>query len=202
MNFGGNTNKPDNRGALDGQFLIAMPGMMDERFNRVVIYICAHSAEGAMGLIINRMQQIQFPELLVQLGIIEEKEVIRLPESARQFMVRSGGPVDQSRGFVVHSDDYTVESSMPVDDRILLTATVDILRAISDGNGPRQAFMALGYSGWGPGQLEEEIAQNGWLTCPADLELLFDREIDQTYDRVLRRLGIDPTHLSSDAGHA
>jgi putative transcriptional regulator len=189
-------------GTLDGQFLVAMPGMMDERFNRAVIYICAHGAEGAMGLMINRSRQIRFPELLVQLGIIRESEVIRLPENAQRLTVRSGGPVDPSRGFVVHSDDYVAETSMPVDEHILLTATIDILRAISEGGGPRQAFMALGYSGWGPGQLEAEIADNGWLTARADPEILFDRDLDRLYERVLARLGIDPAHLSSEAGHA
>lgn len=190
------------QGALDGHFLVAMPAMMDERFSRAVIYICAHSGEGAMGLIINRARQIRFPDLLVQLGIITEDELIRLPQSAQSLMVRSGGPVDQSRGFVVHSDDYVVESSMPVDNHILLTATVDILKAISEGSGPSRAFMALGYSGWGPGQLEAEIAENGWLTTASDPDILFDRNLDRVYDRVLAGLGINPAHLSSQAGHA
>lgn len=192
----------DRRGSLDGQFLIAMPGMLDERFTRAVIYLCAHSDEGAMGLIINRVQQIRFPELLVQLGIIEEQEESGLSESVRSILVRDGGPVDQGRGFVVHSDDYVTESSMPVDEKVVLTATVDILRAISDGKGPAKAFMALGYSGWGPGQLEAEIADNGWLTCWADDELLFDTDIDNKYDRVLSLLGIDPIHLSVESGRA
>lgn len=187
---------------LDGQFLIAMPGMSDERFFRSVIYVCAHSEEGAMGLIINRLQEIRFPELLVQLEIIDAKDEIRLPERAQTLLVRSGGPVDRGRGFVVHSDDYVSESSMPVDESIVLTATIDILRAISDGSGPDKAFMALGYSGWGPGQLEAEIAGNGWLTCDADRDLLFDADIDSKYDRVLSTLGIDPLHLSSTAGRA
>ena len=155
------------RGFLDDQFLIAMPGMKDDRFARSVIYVCAHSDEGAMGLIINQAQQMLFPDLLVQLGIMNEQEAIRLPPKARDFVVRNGGPVDRSRGFVLHSGDYTVESSLPVSNDICLTATVDILRAISSGRGPRQALMALGYSGWGAGQLENEIAENGWLTCPA-----------------------------------
>ena len=189
-------------GFLDDQFLIAMPGMRDDRFARSVIYVCAHSEEGAMGIIINQAQQLRFPDLLVQLGIVDEKQAIRLPAPARDLLVRNGGPVDRSRGFVLHSDDYVVESSLPVSEDICLTATVDILRAISAGSGPRQALMALGYSGWGAGQLEQEIVENGWLTCPADPDLLFDGDIDRKYDRVLASLGIDLAHLSLAAGHA
>ncbi|MBA3448008.1 MAG: YqgE/AlgH family protein [Pseudaminobacter sp.] len=190
------------RGFLDDQFLIAMPGMQDDRFARAVIYVCAHSDEGAMGLIINQTQQMLFPDLLVQLGIMDEQEAIRLPPPARDFVVRNGGPVDRSRGFVLHTGDYKVESSLPVSGDICLTATVDILRAISTGRGPRHALMALGYSGWGAGQLEQEIAQNGWLTCPARSELLFDADMDRKYDRILASIGVDLAHLSVTAGHA
>ena len=190
------------RGFLDHQFLIAMPGMKDDRFARAVIYVCAHSDEGAMGLIINQVQQMQLPDLLVQLGIMDEQEAIRLPRKTRDFVVRNGGPVDRSRGFVLHSGDYTVESSLPESEDICLTATVDILRAISAGRGPRHALMALGYSGWGAGQLETEIAENGWLTCPATPDLLFDADIDRKYDRILASIGIDLAHLSHTAGHA
>ena len=189
-------------GYLEDQFLIAMPGMKDDRFARCVIYVCAHSDEGAMGLIINQTQQMLFPDLLVQLGILNEQEAIRLPAKTRDFVVRNGGPVDRSRGFVLHSGDYTVESSLPVSEHICLTATVDILRAISAGRGPRLALMALGYSGWGAGQLESEIAENGWLTCPASSDLLFDADIERKYDRILAAIGIDIAHLSSIAGHA
>lgn len=189
-------------GFLEDQFLIAMPGMKDDRFARSVIYVCAHSDEGAMGLIINQTQQMLFPDLLVQLGILNEQEAIRLPAETRDFVVRNGGPVDRSRGFVLHSGDYTVESSLPVSDDICLTATVDILRAISAGRGPRLALMALGYSGWGAGQLESEIAENGWLTCPASADLLFDADIERKYDRILAAIGIDIAHLSNSAGHA
>lgn len=190
------------RGFLDDQFLLAMPGMKDDRFARSVIYVCAHSDEGAMGLIINQTQQMLFPDLLVQLGIMDEQEAIRLPPPARDFVVRNGGPVDRSRGFVLHTGDYKVESSLPVSGDICLTATVDILRAISTGRGPRHALMALGYSGWGAGQLENEIAQNGWLTCPARSELLFDADMDRKYDRILASIGVDLAHLSVTAGHA
>jgi putative transcriptional regulator len=190
------------RGFLDDQFLIAMPGMKDDRFARSVIYVCAHSDEGAMGLIINQSQPLRFPDLLVQLGIMNEQEAIRLPPPTRDFVVRNGGPVDRSRGFVLHSDDYMVESSLPVSEETCLTATIDILRAISSGRGPRKALMALGYAGWGAGQLEHEIAENGWLTCPASTDLLFDSDIDRKYDRILASIGIDLVRLSHTAGHA
>jgi putative transcriptional regulator len=190
------------RGFLDDQFLIAMPGMKDDRFARSVIYVCAHSEEGAMGLIINQQQPMAFPDLLVQIGILKEQEAIRLPPATRDFIIRNGGPVDRSRGFVLHSDDYQVDSSLPVSEEICLTATVDILRAISSGRGPRRALMALGYAGWGAGQLESEIAENGWLTCPASADLLFDTDLDRKYDRVMRMIGIDPVRLSSVSGHA
>ena len=190
------------RGFLDGYFLIAMPGMKDDRFARTVVYLCAHSEEGAMGLIINQIQQMLFPDLLVQLGILDEKEAIRLPDSAREFVVRNGGPVDRSRGFVLHSGDYRVESSLPVSSDICLTATIDILRAISKGRGPQKALMALGYASWGAGQLEREIQENGWLTCPALPDLLFDADMDRKYDRVVASIGVDLTRLSTVAGHA
>lgn len=187
---------------LDGHFLLAMPGMADDRFARSVIYVCAHSEEGAMGLIINQPQQLSFPDLLVQLGMLEEEEAIRLPAATREIVIRHGGPMDRSRGFVLHSGDYMVESSMAVTEEVCLTATVDILRALSNGTGPSRALMALGYSGWGAGQLESEIVQNGWLTCPASADILFGADIDHAYDHVLASLGIDPVFLSSDAGHA
>ncbi|MDN2582744.1 YqgE/AlgH family protein [Aquibium sp. ELW1220] len=189
-------------GFLDDQFLIAMPGMQDENFARAVIYVCAHSEEGAMGIVINRVQPLRFPDLLVQLGVVDEKQAIRLPQPARDLLVRNGGPVDRSRGFVLHSDDFIVDSSLPVSEDICLTATIDILRAISKGSGPRHALMALGYAGWGAGQLEREIVDNGWLTCKASQDMLFDGDIDRKYERLLASLGIHMAHLSQSAGHA
>ncbi|MCB1383319.1 MAG: YqgE/AlgH family protein [Notoacmeibacter sp.] len=187
---------------LDGQFLIAMPGMEDSRFERSVIYMCAHSQEGAMGIMLNRKQDLVFPDLLVQLGLIEAEETIRLPERARAMSVRNGGPVERSRGFVLHSGDYNADSSLHVAPGISLTATVDVLRAISRGAGPQQAVMALGYAGWAPGQLEAEISANGWLTSDASADLIFEEDVDQIYLRALTRLGIDPAMLSGEAGHA
>lgn len=189
---------------LDGQMLIAMPTMADLRFSRAVIYLCAHSADGAMGIIINqRAPNIDFGELLEQLNITGDGEAIHLPQSKTDIAVHVGGPVESARGFVLHSSDYYAEdSTLPIDERVSLTATVDILRAIAGGVGPDKALLALGYAGWGPGQLEDEFQSNGWLHCPADPEILFDRNIDEKYLRALKKIGIDPSHLVNDAGHA
>jgi putative transcriptional regulator len=189
-------------GYLDGQLLIAMPVMTDKRFARSVIYMCAHSADGAMGLIINqRAPHISFPELLRQLSIAPGGAEEQLDEI--DLNVHVGGPVETGRGFVLHSADYYVaDSTLPIDEGVSLTATIDILKAIAGGKGPDRAILALGYAGWRPGQLENEIAANGWLHCPADLDLLFDRDLEQKYDRAMSKIGIDPSHLVSDAGHA
>jgi putative transcriptional regulator len=185
---------------LEGQLLVAMPVMTDRRFARSVIYICAHSAEGAMGLIINqRAPHIRFPELLRRLSIAPDAA----EGEAFDLDVHVGGPVDTERGFVLHSADYyAADSTLPIDDSVSLTATVDILRAIAKGEGPDRAMLALGYSGWRAGQLETEIGANGWLHCPADPDLLFDRDLEQKYGRALSKIGIDPSHLVADAGHA
>jgi putative transcriptional regulator len=189
---------------LDGQMLIAMPGMADERFARTVIYLCAHSAEGAMGIVVNRpASDLSMPDLLVQLDIIPETDVIRLPQRVGEMHVLMGGPVETSRGFVLHSPDFFIDqSTLPIDEEVCLTATIDILRAIAQGEGPRHAVLALGYAGWGAGQLESEIQANGWLNCPADPEIVFHTAIEAKYDRCLRKIGIDPAMLSGDAGHA
>ena len=155
------------RGCLDGQFLLAMPGLDDSNFSRTVIYVCAHTSEGAIGFILNRSKSISFGELMVQLELVKSEDLIELPESAHEVSVQCGGPVDPGRGFVLHSDDYHSESTLPISDDICLTATVDVLRAITRDKGPRRAAMMLGYSGWGAGQLENEVSANGWLTCPA-----------------------------------
>ncbi|NKN39407.1 YqgE/AlgH family protein [Agrobacterium sp. a22-2] len=190
------------RGFLDGQFLIAMPGMADSNFHRTVIYVCAHSPAGAMGFIINRSQPVSFADVLQHLKLIDRQDAIMLPERARDFPIQCGGPVESGRGFVLHSDDYLSDSSIPVSDDISLTATLDIVRAISAGRGPRRATMMLGYAGWGAGQLEAEIAGNGWLNCPASEDLIFDRGLDSKYERALARMGVSPAMLSMDAGHA
>ena len=192
------------RGFLDGQMLIAMPAMTDDRFARAVIYVCAHSSEGAMGIVVNQpAQNVKFPDLLVQLEVIPASERIQLPTMAADVKVLKGGPVETGRGFVLHSSDFFIENStLPIDEGICLTATLDILKAIARGNGPHEAVLALGYAGWAPGQLEQEIQQNGWLHCTADQDLIFGSDVEHKYERALRKLGIDLAMLSSEAGHA
>ena len=192
------------RGYLDGQMLIAMPAMSDERFSRAVIYVCAHSTEGAMGIIVNQpAPNIKFPDLLVQLEVIPAAERIQLPNRAEDVKVLKGGPVDTQRGFVLHSSDFFIENStLPIDEGICLTATLDILKAIARGDGPASALLALGYAGWAAGQLENEIQENGWLHCSADSELIFGTDNDGKYEKALKKLGIDLGMLSSEAGHA
>ena len=192
------------RGFLDGQMLIAMPSMRDERFARTLIYMCAHSSEGAMGIVVNQpAPDINFPDLLVKLDVIPAAERIQLTHRAGTIKVLKGGPVETQRGFVLHSADFFIENStLPIDDGICLTATLDILKAIARGDGPANAVLALGYAGWAPGQLESEIHQNGWLHCTADAELVFGKDIEAKYDKALKKLGIDLGMLSSEAGHA
>jgi putative transcriptional regulator len=192
------------RGYLDGQMLIAMPAMLDDRFARSLIYICAHSAEGAMGIIVNHpAPNINFSDLLVKLDVIPAADVIQLPSRAEIVKVMRGGPVETERGFVLHSADFFIENStLPIDDGICLTATLDILKAIARGDGPVSAILALGYAGWAPGQLENEIQGNGWLHCPPDLDLIFGTDIGNKYDKALKKIGIDLGMLSSEAGHA
>jgi putative transcriptional regulator len=184
------------QGYLAGQLLVAMPQMQDPRFARTVVYLCAHSAEGAMGLVVNRLLDgITFPELLDQLGI----EATPVCDRIR---VHLGGPVESGRGFVLHSADYLHETSMLVEDGVALSATVDVLKAIAGGGGPRDSLLALGYAGWSAGQLDAEIRENAWLSVPADPSLLFGRDLDHKWEQALHKLGIDFAALSADAGHA
>ncbi|CAA2099800.1 hypothetical protein MBUL_00336 [Methylobacterium bullatum] len=189
---------------LDGQFLVAMPGLTDERFARSVIYLCAHSADGAMGIILNKpANDLNMPDLLIQLDIASEDDAIRLRERVGHIPVLMGGPVDAKRGFVLHTDDFHIDqSTLIIDDGICLTATVEILRAIANGAGPASAVLALGYAGWQAGQLENEILANGWLNCPADPAMIFNAALDTKYERILRSNGIDPAMLSFSAGRA
>jgi putative transcriptional regulator len=192
------------RGYLDGQMLIASPSMEDERFARSLIYICAHSSEGAMGIVVNQpATNISFADLLVKLDVVPESDLIELPKGAGSVTVLKGGPVETERGFVLHSADFFIENStLPIDEGICLTATLDILKAIARGNGPASAILALGYAGWAPGQLEKEINHNGWLHCPADLDLIFGNDVSAKYARAMQKLGIRPGMLSSEVGHA
>jgi len=188
---------------LDGQCLIAMPGMSDPRFEKSVIFMCAHSAQGAMGLVVNHpMTNVSFELLLSQLNIdAGEEKVEAAPGSDIQICI--GGPVESGRGFVLHSADYhSDDNTLSVDEDTSLTATIEILRAIAGGGGPERALLALGYSGWSAGQLEQEINRNGWLTCPADSELLFETPAEDKYAQALAKLGVDEAFLSSEAGRA
>jgi putative transcriptional regulator len=182
--------------SLAGQLLIAMPHMKDPRFERSVILMCAHNEEGAMGLVINKLiDQITLPELLKQLGIDG-------PAIGGSEHVHFGGPVEGSRGFVLHSPDYVETGTLVVCKRFGLTATIDILRAIGQGHGPTRSLLALGYSGWGPGQLDAEIQANGWLTVAPDEEIVFGEAFADKWQRALSKLGAHPLTLSGEAGHA
>ena len=179
-----------------GHLLVAMPQMEDPRFERSVIYLCAHNAEGAMGLVVNRLfDAITFPDLLEQLNI-------ETGPKTEQIRVHFGGPVESGRGFVLHSDDYVRDGTLKVRSGFALTATVDILKAIAVGEGPRRSLLALGYSGWGPGQLESEIAANGWLVVPADPTIVFDPELEDKWQRALAATGVSIASLSGFAGRA
>jgi putative transcriptional regulator len=183
-------------GYLTGQLLVAMPQMRDPRFARSVIYMCAHSPDGAMGLVVNRrVGTITFEDLLQQLNIGPNHR-------ADEIRVHFGGPVEQGRGFVLHSSDYLQSGSLRVDDQMALTATLDILKEMASGGGPRRSLLALGYAGWGPGQLDSEIQANGWLHVDSDERLVFDDDLTNKWERAIGKLGIDISLLSSEAGHA
>ncbi len=198
------TNEPESTAAesagaefLDGRILIAMPGMQDPRFHRSLVYLCAHSADGAMGLIVNkRADDLKLKDLFGKLGIPIGSGIARKP-------VHYGGPVEMGRGFVLHSSDYhSDEATMQVDDATSMTATLDILHAMATDRGPDRAIIALGYAGWAPGQLEAELQANGWLACPADEGLLFGTDEDSKWDKALAKIGVHPAMLSSTGGRA
>ena len=183
-------------GYLTGQMLIAMPQMQDPRFARTVVYICAHTAEGAMGLVVNRQfNGLSFPDLLEQLNI-------KPTPICDQIRVHFGGPVEPGRGFVLHSTDYVQETTLLVDELVGLTATVDVLKAIAESHGPRSSLLALGYAGWDRGQLDAEIRENAWLNVSADEDLLFGSAIENKWERAIAKIGVDFSMLSGEAGHA
>ena len=183
-------------GYLTGQLLVAMPQMLDPRFAQTVIYMCAHTEDGAMGLVVNKLlENINFPDLLEQLNLQPK-------EPGRDIRVHFGGPVETGRGFVLHTSDYVQDATMVIDENIALTATTDILRDIADGDGPRSSLLALGYAGWGPGQLDQEIQANGWLSVAADDTLVFGTDPESLWQSALAKMGIDISMLSGDAGHA
>ena len=181
--------------SLTGRFLIAMPQMGDPNFARTVVFLCAHSDEGAMGLVVNReAESIEFDDLLEQLGIDDPQ--------IDTITVHEGGPVDTGRGFVLHSRDYFQNGSVEVTDTVAMTATVDILRSIAEGGGPRRRLLALGYAGWSAGQLEGEIQANGWLIADVNEDILFGLELEEKWAQALASLGVDPGALSGTAGRA
>ncbi len=183
---------------LTGKLLIAMPGMGDPRFGHSVVFLCSHTDDGAMGLIINK------PAGGMTLsGLLDQLNIVADPPERGQMPVHFGGPVEGARGFVLHSAEYDSQlHSMEIDDRFSMTATLDILEDIATGQGPERAQMMLGYAGWGPKQLEQEIAMNGWLTAEADPDLVFASDDDGKWSGALRSLGVDPLSLSASAGHA
>lgn len=182
---------------LGGQILIAMPGMGDPRFEKSVVLICAHSPEGAMGLIVNK----PVPDLDFT-GLLDQLDIPRAPEG-RDIRVHFGGPVERGRGFVLHSSDWGAgRATMPVAGGFGMTATLDILQALAQGSGPREALLALGYAGWGPGQLEAEILRNDWLTADAPPELIFAADDGGKWAGALKQIGVDPLTLSAAAGRA
>ncbi len=184
-------------GGLAGKLLIAMPSMGDDRFARTVIYVCAHSTDGAIGLVVNRRaERVSQKDLFSQLSIATD-------DSDAQNWVHFGGPVETGRGFVLHSGEYHVdEATLEVDDTFSMTATLDILKDIARGKGPQRSLIALGYSGWAGGQLEGELRANGWLTCDADADIIFGRDDDAKWAAALAKLGVDPTMLAASGGSA
>jgi putative transcriptional regulator len=184
------------QGFMTGQLLVAMPQMGDPRFNHSVIYVCVHNEEGAMGLIVNRLvRTLTFPDMLLQLGI-EPRQQLPL------IQVHSGGPVETGRGFVLHSTDYHDDGTMQINDHIGLTATIDILRNLAQGEGPQHHLLALGYAGWNAGQLDLELQNNTWLTVPPDEKLLFSNNLEQKWHKSFAKIGVDPKLLSGQIGHA
>jgi putative transcriptional regulator len=187
---------------LTGKLLIAMPSLLESTFAQSVIFLCAHSSEGAMGLIINKpMPGMNFMEMADRLDL--SKTPARIAEKLMQMPVLMGGPVEQQRGFVLHSTDYPGgDGSLKVSDDFALTATTDVLNDMARGRGPKRCLLALGYAGWSPGQLENEILHNGWLHADAVPELVFSEIHDAKLNTALKLLGIDPRMLSASAGHA
>lgn len=189
---------------LRGQFLVAMPDMNDERFEETVIYLVAHSDDGAMGLVVNKpMQDMHISDIIDEIDLGDDADAIRVSPKKLDEDVLRGGPVDTSRGFVLHSDDYFRDgNSYPVEDGICLTATLDVLRAIAKGNGPAKSLLALGYCGWSAGQLENELRNNGWLTVDANEDVLFSVPLSKRYDAALASLGLTRATLSAQSGSA
>ena len=181
---------------LTGQLLISMPSLQDERFFKTVIYLCAHSKDGAMGIIINKKIDYDlYPDLLEQLGIDK-------PLDNKKLFIRYGGPVESGRGFILHSDEIIQKESLAIDSGIALTSTAEFFENLSKGKGPKNSILALGYAGWGAGQIEKEILANSWMTLSTDSSFLFDEEVNNKWLQAYNLLGIDPNKLSNHSGTA
>ena len=181
---------------LTGKIIVSMPSLKDDRFFKTVIYICAHSSEGSMGIILNKKIDYDlYPDLLEQLGIDK-------PLNNKRLFVRYGGPVESGRGFVLHSDDMVRKETLNIDKGIALTSTAEFFDDLSLGKGPKNSILALGYAGWGSKQLEDEIMQNSWMTLSADNNFIFDEEVSMKWSQAYKLLGIDPNNLSLNSGRA
>jgi putative transcriptional regulator len=193
----GNPRTAEGESFLEGKLLIALPGMSDPRFEKSVIFMCAHSEEGAMGIIINKpVDGLSFKDLM-------QKLELQITPATPNFPILYGGPMETGRGFVLHSGDYDgTDATLPVSDEVSLTATLEILRAIGDGRGPQRAIFALGYAGWSPGQIEDEIRANGWIHCDCDDALLFEPDFGGKWTNALSKIGIDVSGFSAHTGHA
>jgi putative transcriptional regulator len=189
-------------GQFEGKFLIAMPGLSSSFFAQTIIYVCAHNDEGAMGFVVNKVRGMTFGDLVEQTDVFSENAIPKIPSNVAHVPVGHGGPVDEHRGFVLHSTDYCGESTIPISESVFLTSTTQVLRMIANGKGPHRCAISLGYSGWGPGQLEAEMLENSWLTLDADPVMVFDQDHDTKYERLLRAAGIDTAHFVADCGHA
>ena len=181
---------------LTGQIIVSMPSLEDERFYKTVIYICAHSSEGSMGIIINKKIDYDlYPDLLQQLGIDK-------PLNNKKLFIRYGGPVESGRGFVLHSDDMVRKETLNIDKGVALTSTAEFFDDLSKGKGPKNCILALGYAGWQPGQLESEIMRNSWMSLSVDNSFLFDDEVSRKWSQAYKLVGIDPNSLSFESGQA
>jgi putative transcriptional regulator len=190
------------RTSLKGKLLIAMPSIQGDDFSRSVVFMCEHNKDGAMGLVINKpAPRMFFDDLVEKLNLAPKGSAIR--DEILQIPILLGGPVKQFQGFVLHSSDYfSAAESLRITSDFALTATVDVLREIAKGKGPMRKLLTLGYAGWSPGQLEDEIKRNGWLHCDADLDLVFGTNKEGLHHAALAKLGVDPRMLSTDSGHA
>ncbi len=181
---------------LAGQLLVAMPGLRDPRFTQAVIYLCEHSSEGAMGIVINQPMELPLEQMFRQLDL-------ECPEQLRTQPLLLGGPVQQQRGFILHSNTIRKwQSTVVVNDQVSITASMDIIEAIASKDGPSESLVALGYAGWSAGQLDQELLDNAWLTAPADAEFLFDTPFEKRANLAAARVGIDLAQLSNSVGHA